>query len=45
MLRRLDVHEAARGVRIMLERERTSQNWVPKLITICPTPRGRLKHY
>jgi hypothetical protein len=44
MLRRLDVHEAARGVRIMLERERTSQNWVPKLIMIGPTPRGRLKH-
>lgn len=44
MLRRIDVHEAARGVRIMLERERTSQNWVPKLITDGPTPRGHLKH-
>lgn len=44
LLRRMDVHEAARSVRIMLDREHTSQNWVPRLITDGPTPRGRLKH-
>ncbi|MDX6842963.1 hypothetical protein [Hafnia paralvei] len=44
LLRRLEVPEATRRIRIMIERERTAQNWKPLLLTDGFSPRGSLKH-
>ncbi|ENG4975119.1 ATP-binding protein [Escherichia coli] len=44
LVRRLEAQEASRRIRIMIERERTAQNWKPLLVTEGMSPRGQVKH-